>query len=118
MHFEVLFSNLVCSVCFAAFHVKNVLSSVFPESCLLIVIGILLGLMLFVTGQTDYHLDARTFFLILLPPIILDAGYFMPTRAFFENIGTILLFAVVGTPAVRVNSRRDRDGISRTTRRD
>lgn len=53
--------------------------------------------MLYLAGQTDYHLDARTFFLVLLPPIILEAGYFMPVRAFFDNFGTILLFAVVGT---------------------
>ncbi|KAF3839436.1 hypothetical protein F7725_018153 [Dissostichus mawsoni] len=42
-------------------------------------------------------LDSRLFFLCLLPPIILDAGYFLPIRPFMENLGTILMFAVVGT---------------------
>lgn len=42
-------------------------------------------------------LTPNTFFFYMLPPIILDAGYFMPNRLFFDNLGTILLMAVVGT---------------------
>lgn len=42
-------------------------------------------------------MDSKLFFYILLPPIILDAGYFLPIRPFVENLGTILIFAVVGT---------------------
>ncbi|RXG71531.1 Sodium/hydrogen exchanger 3 [Armadillidium vulgare] len=42
-------------------------------------------------------LTADTFFLYMLPPIILDAGYFMPNRLFFDHLGTILVFAVIGT---------------------
>ncbi|TRZ05021.1 hypothetical protein HGM15179_022086 [Zosterops borbonicus] len=42
-------------------------------------------------------MDSDIFFLYLLPPIVLDTSYFMPSCPFFENIGTILLHLVVGT---------------------
>ena len=48
-------------------------------------------------GETPPILDSKLFFLYLLPPIILDAGYFLPIRPFTDNMGTILRFAVVGT---------------------
>lgn len=71
---------------------------VFPESCLLIVIGILIGFLLFLTaGTPPSTLTPTVFFLFMLPPIILDAGYFMPNRLFFDHLGTILLMAIVGT---------------------
>lgn len=69
-----------------------------PESCLLIVVGLLVGGLIELAGETvPPVLDSRLFFLCLLPPIILDAGYFLPIRSFMENLGTILMFAVVGT---------------------
>lgn len=75
------------------------LSQIFPESCLLIVVGNIVGLLLLMFVK-DIQISALTpneFFLYMLPPIIFDAGYFMPNRLFFDNIGTILLMAVVGT---------------------
>ncbi|CAL1676206.1 unnamed protein product [Lasius platythorax] len=74
------------------------LSKIFPESCLLITVGVIIGLLLFQASSVHVSpLTPDTFFLYMLPPIILDAGYFMPNRLFFDHLGTILLFAVVGT---------------------
>lgn len=71
---------------------------IFPESCLLIVVGVIIGVILYyATNLNMQPLTPDTFFYFMLPPIILDAGYFMPNRMFFDNIGTILLMAVVGT---------------------
>lgn len=82
----------------AGFHMTPRLSKIFPESCLLIVVGVVVGVLLFQASSVHVSpLTPDTFFLYMLPPIILDAGYFMPNRLFFDHLGTILLFAVVGT---------------------
>lgn len=73
------------------------MSSIVPESCLLIVLGLLIGGIIRAAEEEAPLLDSQLFFLYLLPPIILDAGYFLPIRTFTENLGTILMFAVVGT---------------------
>lgn len=82
----------------AGFHMTSKLSKIFPESCLLIVVGVVVGVLLFQASSVHVSpLTPDTFFLYMLPPIILDAGYFMPNRLFFDHLGTILLFAVIGT---------------------
>lgn len=74
------------------------INKVLPESSLLIVVGVIIGLILYSSTKLQVSpLTPNTFFFYMLPPIILDAGYFMPNRLFFDNIGTILLMAVVGT---------------------
>ncbi|GAB6026220.1 Sodium hydrogen exchanger [Chamberlinius hualienensis] len=88
----------IATIAKIGFHMANKLSSIFPESVLLIVLGVVIGLLLFYTHiMIVSPLTPFTFFMFLLPPIVLDAGYFMPNRSFFDNLGTILLFAVVGT---------------------
>jgi sodium/hydrogen exchanger-like protein 3 len=80
------------------FHLSERVNSLFPDSALLIVLGLFFGGILnIVLLPTDIYLRPDIFFLYLLPPIALDAGYFLPNRAFFNNLGTILLYAVVGT---------------------
>ncbi len=72
----------------------------FPESVLIIGIGIAWGLLLKI-APPDFdiitQLDPNIFFQIFLPAIIFDAGYTLEKKEFFGNIGGIILFAVVGT---------------------
>ncbi|KAL9928075.1 na[+]/H[+] hydrogen exchanger 2 isoform 4-T4 [Glossina fuscipes fuscipes] len=89
---------LSASIAKIGFHMTPKLHLIFPESCLLIVVGVVIGVVLFFgTNVGVSPLTPNTFFFYMLPPIILDAGYFMPNRLFFDNLGTILLMAVVGT---------------------
>ncbi|XP_039225989.1 sodium/hydrogen exchanger 2-like isoform X2 [Crotalus tigris] len=96
--FEITLWILLASLAKIGFHLFDKLPSVVPESCLLIVVGLIVGGIIFgLNDKSPPVMDSDIFFLYLLPPIVLDAGYFMPSRPFFENIGTILLYAVVGT---------------------
>ena len=84
---------------FLVFHLSHRLTEKFPENCLLIIVGIIVGVLLYVTHLEEekriYILNSDVFFLFLLPPIVLETGYFLPKRAFFDNLGTILLLAVL-----------------------
>ncbi|CAL8365452.1 unnamed protein product [Arctogadus glacialis] len=95
--FEISLWILLALLMKLGFHVIPRVSQVVPESCLLIVVGLLVGGFIKAIGEKAPALDDTLFFLYLLPPIILDAGYFLPVRPFTENVGTILVFAVVGT---------------------
>nr|XP_014341044.1 PREDICTED: sodium/hydrogen exchanger 1 [Latimeria chalumnae] len=95
--FEIALWILLASLMKLGFHLIPNLSSIVPESCLLIVVGLLVGGLMKLVGENPPALQANVFFLFLLPPIILDAGYFLPIRSFTENLGTILMFAVMGT---------------------
>uniref|UniRef100_A0A671YTE5 Sodium/hydrogen exchanger n=1 Tax=Sparus aurata TaxID=8175 RepID=A0A671YTE5_SPAAU len=95
--FEISLWILLALLMKLGFHIIPRVSNVVPESCLLIFVGLLVGGIIKAIGEEAPILDSKLFFLYLLPPIILDAGYFLPIRAFTENLGTILMFAVVGT---------------------
>ena len=49
-------------------------------------VGLLVGGFMRAIGETPPILDSQLFFLYLLPPIILDAGYFLPIRPFTDNM--------------------------------
>ncbi|KAJ8333699.1 hypothetical protein SKAU_G00410180 [Synaphobranchus kaupii] len=89
---------LVASVAKILFHFSQRFTAVVPESCMLILLGLVLGgVVLIASKKPLYQLDPGLFFLFLLPTIVGDAGYFMPSRLFFENLGPILMYAVMGT---------------------
>ena len=73
----------------------------FPESLVVMMLGMLIGALLNNTRDDDWleaeFLHPETFFLLLLPPIILEAGYNLNKVTFFSNIGTIMVYAVFGT---------------------
>ncbi|KAI6221429.1 Sodium/hydrogen exchanger [Aphelenchoides fujianensis] len=79
---------------------------VVPESCCLILLGVLLGLFFFWFSKTGsssqeavqfLEFDSKVFFFFLLPPIILESAYSLNDSAFTNNLGTIVIYAVVGT---------------------
>ncbi|KAM3876793.1 sodium/hydrogen exchanger 5 [Diretmus argenteus] len=89
---------LVASVAKILFHFSQRFTTVVPESCMLILLGLVLGGIVLIANKKQlYQLEPALFFLFLLPTIVGDAGYFMPARLFFDNLGAILLYAVVGT---------------------
>jgi len=72
-----------------------------PESAIIIVLGIIIGLIIWATGKLkEFDFSNAIFFLILIPPIIFESGYKMDRTSFFKNLGLILLYALIGTTVV------------------
>ena len=72
-----------------------------PECVASVLLGLVCGYCLTyypsLTVSGVNFFDPQAFFLLILPPIMFDAGYHTDKRNFLRNFGTILLFSVVGT---------------------
>ncbi|KAI3416006.1 Sodium hydrogen exchanger [Globodera pallida] len=105
MHFEEHKTQLTFAFWFfitiiakIGFHRFESIKHVLPDSALLLVLGSTFGGILFVMfPEHEIYLKPDWFFHFFLPPIALEAGYFMPNTEFFKNIGTIITYAVIGT---------------------
>ncbi|CAI5691452.1 Na(+)/H(+) exchanger beta-like isoform X2 [Oreochromis niloticus] len=95
--FEVAMWILLASLLKLGFHRLPHISTHVPDRCLFIVVGLVFGGLFRAGGQGVPQILHKLFFLCLLPPIILDAGYFLPIEPLFKNLGRVLLFGFVGS---------------------
>ncbi|XP_014790242.2 sodium/hydrogen exchanger 1 isoform X1 [Octopus bimaculoides] len=91
---------LIAALSKLGFHYSNFLSSIVPESCMLILVGTIVGAIIHFTNiasELPRFFTPHQFFIYLLPPIILEASYSLNDKVFYENLGSVLIFAVVAT---------------------
>ncbi|XP_051992750.1 sodium/hydrogen exchanger 3-like [Xyrauchen texanus] len=89
---------LTCWLCKLVCELNHKITAVIPESGLLIIMGFILGGIVWGADKAQtFKLAPVNFFYYLLPQIILDASYCMPNKLFFSNLGAILIHAIIGT---------------------
>lgn len=102
MYFAVQLSLLLIIIFKMYFPLIPYVPSYLPQSLVLILMGVIFGGIFSVASlrsldQTLWKLTPNMFFHFLLPPIVLEAAYSLYNRTFLEYLGSILIYAVLGT---------------------
>ena len=89
---------LLISTVVATFFVQRHRIAWLPPAAAAMLLGVAAGGVVRLSGlAAPLRFSPSAFFYGLLPPIVFAAGVTLKKRSFFANIGTVLLFAVVGT---------------------
>ncbi|XP_034474463.1 sodium/hydrogen exchanger 8 [Drosophila innubila] len=97
---------VICVIMLGILLIHSMLQTGFqylPESIVVVFLGAFIGLSLNVMSgengswKREEVFSPMGFFLVLLPPIIFESGYNLHKGNFFQNIGSILVFAIFGT---------------------
>uniref|UniRef100_A0A8C7XSZ4 Sodium/hydrogen exchanger n=1 Tax=Oryzias sinensis TaxID=183150 RepID=A0A8C7XSZ4_9TELE len=92
----IFFSLLVIGICIILVHLLIKFKLHFlPESVAVVSLGEYSSLKGLLDEEEMFR--PNMFFLLILPPIIFESGYSLHKGNFFQNIGSITLFAVIGT---------------------
>jgi sodium/hydrogen exchanger 8 len=71
-----------------------------PETGILMLLGLLLGLIYWLAGAHTNQLlqfDIRIFDYVILPVIIFEGGYSLKRKSLLKNMATVITYAVLGT---------------------
>lgn len=92
---------LLCAALWSSYYLQQKRIKAVHETVLSIFYGMIVGLIIRAAPghyiQDAVKFKSGYFFNILLPPIILNSGYELHQANFFNNIGSILTFAIPGT---------------------
>src|SRR3989338_3469212 len=87
---------------YCSYYIKKHKLVLIPEAGVTLIIGVIAGAIVHYVPDFQYLEDVvrfdDTFFMyVLLPPIMLEAGYNLRKGTFYSNFGSVSLFAVFGT---------------------